>query len=139
MDYLSVMGLDETNQTRGNLVTTAITVTAQGTERRIKDEHENYEFVALAEKNVFLPRATIEATGAFVNGSLLADIEAGLIELTIEEFGNGENRAVKLLSQSSGNSIDASFPNGPASDGIVVKAKVLDNAIEIEDIRVLFS
>lgn len=139
MDYLSVMGLDETDGTRSNLVTTAITVSGLGVERRIKDGHKTFEFIALAERNVFLPRASIEFTGDFAGGDILSAIQAGLIELTVEEYGNPENRAVKLLSQSSGNSIDVSFLGSTASDGIVVKVKSIDNSVEITDIRVTFS
>lgn len=136
LDYLSVVGVDSGSGTRGELVTTAITTSSTGVERFIRDGLERYEFIANTEANVAIPRVSVELGGTFINGDALSDINAGLIQITVNQVGNTDNTGTNLLQQSSGNSLDVSFGSSPPVDGVVVNVKLLDPAIEITDIRV---
>ena len=136
LDYLSVVGVDSGSGTRGELVTTAITTSSTGVERFIRDGLERYEFIANTEANVAIPRVSVELGGTFINGDALSDINAGLIQITVNQVGNTDNEGTNLLQQSSGNNLDVSFGSSPPVDGVVVNVKLLDPAIEITDIRV---
>lgn len=136
LDYLSVVGVNSGSGTRGDLVTTAITTSSTGVERFIRDGLERYEFIANTEANVPIPRVSVDFGGTFVNGDALADINAGLIQITVNQVGNTDNKGTNLLQQSSGNSLDVSFGSSPPVDGVVVNVKLLDPAIEITDIKV---
>lgn len=136
LDYLSVVGVDSGSGTRGELVTTAITTSSTGVERFIRDGLERYEFIANTEANVSIPRVSVELGGIFINGDALSDINAGLIQITVNQVGNTDNTGTNLLQQSSGNNLDVSFGSSPPVDGVVVNVKLLDPAIEITDIKV---
>ncbi|RVU34760.1 hypothetical protein EOI86_18095 [Hwanghaeella grinnelliae] len=136
LDYLSVVGVDTASGTRGELVTTAITTSSTGVERFIRDGLERYEFIANTEANVAIPRVSVELGGTFINGDALSDINAGLIQITVNQVGNTDNTGTNLLQQSSGNSLDVSFGSSPPVDGVVVNVKLLDPTIEITDIKV---
>lgn len=136
LDYLSVVGVDSGSGTRGELVTTAITTSSTGVERFIRDGLERYEFIANTEANVAIPRVSVELGGTFINGDALSDINAGLIQITVNQVGNTDNEGTNLLQQSSGNNLDVSFGSSPPVDGVVVNVKLLDPAIEITDIKV---
>lgn len=138
LDYLSVVGLDTNSGTRGELVTTAITTSGSGVERFIRDGLERYEYIANTEANVSIPRVSVDFSGTFINGDALSDINAGLIQVTVNQVGNTENGGTNLLQQSTGNSLDVSFGSSPPVDGVVVNVKLLDPAIEITDIKVTF-
>jgi len=138
LDYLSTVALDQTNNTRGELITTALTTTSGGVESRTRDGLERFEFIGKTEANAFIPRVTIDVEGTFVNGDFISDLNAGLIEVTISEFGKDGNKAQKLTDQSSGNSLDATFGNKLASNGIVLNVVALDPSIDISDVRVTF-
>lgn len=136
LDYLSVVGVDSGSGTRGELVTTAISTSSTGVERFIRDGLERYEFIANTEANVPIPRVSIDFEGTFVNGDALADINAGLLQITVNQVGNSDNEGTNLLQQSSGNSLDVSFGSSPPVDGVVVNVKAIDPAIEITGIKV---
>ena len=138
LDYLSVVGLNRTAGTRSDVVVTAIGTSSTGAERFIRDGVERYEYIANTEANAPIPRATIEFTGTFVNGDALADINAGILTVTVNQVGDTGNEATNLTAQSSGNTLDVSFGSSTAQDGIVVNIRALDNAIDITDIRVTF-
>ncbi len=137
LDYLSIVGVNSGSGTRGELVTTAISTSASGVERFIRDGLERYEFIANTEANTPIPRVSIEFTGTFVNGDALADINAGLLQITVNQVGNTDNSGTNLLQQSSGNSLDVSFGSSPPVDGVVVNVKAIDPAIEITGIQVV--
>lgn len=136
LDYLSVVGVNSVAGTRGELVTTAISTSASGVERFIRDGLERYEYIANTEAGVPIPRVSIDFGGTFINGDALSDINAGLIQVTVNQVGNTKNTGTNLLQQSSGNSLDVSFGSSPPVDGVVVNVKLLDPAIEITDIKV---
>jgi len=138
LDYLSVVGLDRTAGTRSDVVVTAIGTSSTGAERFIRDGVERYEYIANTEANAPIPRATIEFTGTFVNGDALADINAGILTVSVTQVSDTANEATNLTEQSSGNSLDVSFGSSTALNGLVVNVRALDDAIEISDIRVTF-
>lgn len=138
LDYLSTVALDQTNNTRGELITTAISTTSGGVENRTKDGLERFEFIGKTEANAFIPRATIDVQGTFVNGDFISDLNAGLIEVTVSEFGNDGNKAQKLTDQSSGNSLDVSFGNQLAANGIIFNVVALDPSVDLTDVRISF-
>lgn len=139
LDYLSTVALDQSNNTRGELITTSLTTTSGGVEKRTRDGLERFEFIGRTEANAFIPRATIDVEGTFVNGDFISDLNAGLIEVTVAEFANDGNKAQKLTDQSSGNSLDITFGNQLASNGIVFNVVALDPAVEITDVRITFT
>ncbi|MEQ9489229.1 MAG: hypothetical protein RIM72_09590 [Alphaproteobacteria bacterium] len=138
MDYLSVVSLDQSGNERGELITSAITTNAGGVEKRTRDGLERFEYIGKTEANAFIPRATFDVEGTFVNGDFISDLNAGLIEVTVAEFGNDGNKAQKLTDQSSGNSLDVTFGNKLATNGVVFNVVALDPAVEITDVRVSF-
>ena len=138
LDYLSVVGLDRTSGTRSDIVTTALSTSSTGVERFIRDGVERYEFIANTEANAPIPRATIDFTGTFVNGSALADINAGILTVSVNQFGDLNNVGTNLTEQSAGNTLDVSFGSRSALDGVVVNIRALDDTIDISDIRVTF-
>lgn len=139
MDYLSVVGVDQTNQLRGELVTTAITTNSLGVETFIRDGLDRFEFIAMTEASVPIPRVSIDFEGTFANGDAIADINAGAFEVTINQFGNLSNVGTNLLQQSTGNTLDVSFGSSPPVDGVVVTVKALDPTVDISNIRVTLS
>lgn len=139
MDYLSVLGVNSATNERGEIVTTSIAINGTGVERFIRDDLERYEFIAETEANVTIPRVSVDFTGTFVNGDALSDIDAGLIEVTVNQFGDLDNIGTNLLLQSTGNKLDVTFGSSPPVDGVVVSVKALDPAVDVSDIRVTFS
>ncbi len=138
LDYLSVVGVNRTAGTRSDVVVTAIGTSSTGAERFIRDGVERYEYIANTEANAAIPRATIDFTGTFVNGDALADINAGILTVSVTQAGDTSNEGTNLIQQSSGNTLDVSFGSRTATDGIVVNVRALDSTIEITDIRVTF-
>ena len=128
LDYLSVIGVDDTNQTRGEAVTTAITTSASGVERFLRDGLERFEFIAKTEAGIPVPRVFPSISKAFVNGDILSDINAGLIEVSVNQFSNLINEGTDTLLQSSGNTLDVTIESSPL-DGVVVNIKALDDSV----------
>ncbi|MDJ0686229.1 MAG: hypothetical protein QNJ84_16200 [Alphaproteobacteria bacterium] len=136
LDYFSVVGLDTANGLRGGLVTSAITTNNIGVERFTRDGLERFEFIGLTEAEVTIPRLTVSFEGTFVNGDALADINAGVFEVTVNQFGNLDNVGTNLLQQSTGNELDVTFGSSSPVDGVVVNVKVFDDAVDITRINI---
>lgn len=139
LDYLSVVGIDTATKTRGELSTTAISTNSLGVERFIRDGVERFEFIAMTEANAPIPRVNVEFEGTFVNGDIVSDINAGVVEVTVNQFGNLNNVGTNLLLQSTGNSLDVTFGSSPPVDGVVVTVKALDSAVDVSKLNITFS
>lgn len=139
LDYLSVVGIDTATNTRGELATTAITSYQNSVERYIRDGLERFEFIAMTEANAPIPRVNVSFEGTFVNGDIVSDINAGVINVRVNQFGNMDKVGTNLIQQSSGNSLDVTFGSSPPVDGVVVTVKALDDAVDVSKIKVTFS
>lgn len=147
LDYLSVIGVDDTNSERGEMVTTALSVN-EFVEHRIINDQKVYEFNLMTERDAYFTRFTIDFEGSFVNkedpadpaNSFMGDLDAGDIEIQMFEAGNVDNPATIVDADSTGNQIAGSFGTNLARDGVVLRVKINNYpAVEITDLRIQFS
>jgi len=138
IDYLSVIAYDETNGTRGDMVTTALT-SNEFPEHRILHDQKVYEFDFTTERDVYFGRFTIEFEGTFANGSFMDDKDAGDIVISMNEYGAPSNDAFIDTAVTSGNTVVGSFGSNLARDGVTIEVKINNfPAVDITDLRITF-
>lgn len=147
LDYLSVIGVDETNSLRGEMVTSALSIN-EIPEHRIIGDTKVYELDFLTEQDAFFTRFEITFDGTFANkedpadpaNSFMGDLDAGDIEITIYEAGNIDNKAVIVDADSAGNVLAGSFGSNLARDGLMLRVDIKNfPAVDINSLRVKFS
>jgi|GEM_PF-1243574 len=146
-DYLSVIGVDETNSQRGELVTTALSINEMP-EHRIISDVKVYEMDFLTEQDAYFTRFEVTFEGSFANkedpgdpaNSFMGDLDAGDIEITIYEAGNIDNKAVVVDADSAGNVLAGSFGSNLARDGLMFRIDIKNfPTVDITGLRVQFS
>ena len=147
LDYLSVIGVDETNSLRGEMVTSALSIN-EIPEHRIIGDTKVYELDFLTEKDAFFTRFEITFDGTFANkedpadpaNSFMGDLDAGDIEITIYEAGNIDNKAFIVDADSVGDVLAGSFGSNLACDGLMLRVDIKNfPAVDINSLRVKFS
>lgn len=147
MDYLSVIGVDDTASERGEMVTTALSIN-EIPEHRIINDQKVYEFNVMTESDAYFTRFSITFDGTFANkedpadaeNSFMGDVAAEDIEITMFEAGNLDNPVSIVQADSAGNVVTGDFFNPTARDGILLRVKINNYpAVDITDMRVRFS
>ncbi len=147
LDYLSVIGVDDTASERGEMVTTALSINKMA-EHRIQNDRKIYEFDFMTERDAFFTRFEVTFEGAFANkedpadpeNSFMGDLNAGDIEITVYEAGNVDNKATVLTADSAGNVLEGSFGSTLARDGLMLRVEIKNYpTVDITDLKVRFS